>query len=446
MTATAPATNAAVKAALVWRGGRFAADQVVLIAGDRIAQVADAAEVPPETDVEDWGDVAIVPGTVNAHGHAFQSLFKGLADDRPFDAWRDDVLYPFSERLEGDDLYAGALFAFAEALLSGTTTTVDFFYLHDGGNDNAAQVIQAARDIGIRLVLARAFYDLDAPTAAPQRYRESAADAAERCLALAQSCAGDPLVEVQPAPHSLHAAAPETVAAALDVARSLDSPCHLHLAEAAYERAGIERRYGLSPVRLLHREGLLDERLVTVHAVWVDDEELDMLAEAGAGVVSCPGANGFLGDGIARIPEMLRRGIPVALGPDGGCANNRQNVFDEMRSASLLAKARLQAGDAVDAATIFRLGTAVGAEVLGLRTGEIATGYFADLVAIDLTDLSVQPTARLDKHLVNSMQPTAIAKVMVGGELVVDGGKLAKFDAAEIRARVESITQEWGPS
>jgi 5-methylthioadenosine/S-adenosylhomocysteine deaminase len=431
-------TGARVRLDEGWRAG-----DALLVDGDRIHDVVPVAEVASGIAVEDWGEVAIVAGTVNAHGHAFQNLLKGFADDRPFASWRDHVLYPFSDRLDGESIYAGALFAFGEALLAGTTTTVDFFYLHDGSNDNAEHVIRAAKDIGIRLVLARAFYDPDAPTRAPQRYREDASAAAARCIELAAAHAGDALVYVQPAPHSLHAASPKTVAAALEVAGELDAPCHLHLAEAAYERNQIEKRYGTTPVRLLAAEGLLTDRLVTVHTVWVDDNELDLIAAAGAGVVHCPGANAFLGDGIARVPEMLARGIPVALGPDGGCANNRQSVFDEMRQATLMAKARLTDGGALDATTAFALGTAGGAGLLRIDTGRIAPGCLADLVALDLDDLSLQPLITLEHQIVSSMQQTAIARVMVGGEVVVDSGRLVKVDAAAIRELVADATAGW---
>jgi 5-methylthioadenosine/S-adenosylhomocysteine deaminase len=433
----------AITAALVRLEDNWQPESAVIIEGDRIRDVVPAADLAPGTDVEDWGRVAVVPGTVNAHGHAFQNLLKGYADDRPFESWRDDVLYPFSERLDERAIYAGALFAFAEALLAGATTTVDFFYLHDSSNDNAEQVIRAAKDIGVRLVLARAFYDPDAPTLAPQRYREEPGEAAARCFGLADAHVGDELIYVQPAPHSLHAAAPKTVAAALDVAERLSAPCHLHLAEAAYERAQISERYGTTPVRLLAAEGLLGDRLVTIHTVWVDDEELDLLAESGAGVVHCPGANAFLGDGIARLPEMLARGIRVALGPDGGCANNRQSVFDEMRQASLMAKARLTDGSALDAATAFRLGTAGGADLLGIECGRIAAGRLADLVALDLDDLSLHPLATLEHQIVSSMQQTAIVKVMVGGDVVVDRGRIVKVDAVTIRELVAEATAGW---
>ena len=433
----------ALTAELIHDGEGFAFGRAILIENDRISDVVDRSSVGSDVALDDWGRTAIVPGTVNAHGHAFQNLFKGFADDRPFPSWRDDVLYPFSERLDADAIYAGALFAFAEALLAGVTTTVDFFYLHDAADRNAEMVMKAAADLGIRLVLARAFYDPDAPTAAPSRYREPAEEAAARCRDLAHRHRDEPLVSVQPAPHSLHAASPQTVAIALDVARELEVPCHLHLAEAAYEREQVEARYGDTPVRLLAREGLLDPRLVTIHSVWVDDEEIDMLAAAGTGVVHCPGANAFLGDGIARVPEMLARGVRVALGPDGGCANNRQSVFDEMRMASLVAKARLTDGGALDAPTAFRLGTSAGADILGLDCGTIAAGRYADLVGLDLDDLSLQPLSMLDRNIVHSMQQTAIKSVMVGGRTVVENRALANVPAPAIAERIARITEGW---
>jgi 5-methylthioadenosine/S-adenosylhomocysteine deaminase len=433
----------AIRADLIHFEGGFKEGLAVIIEGDRIVSVSTRTELPPDVEVQDWGAVALVPGTVNAHGHAFQSLLKGFADDRSFASWRDDVLYPFSRRLDRRAIYAGAIFAFAEALLAGVTTTVDFFYLHDEGNDNAEEVIRAAHEAGIRLVMARAFYDLDAPTSAPARYREPAHEAARRCRELSATHARDPLLSVQPAPHSLHAASLETVATGLDVAAELSVPCHLHLAEARYEREQVVRRYGTTPVRLLATEGLLNQRLVTVHTVWVDDEEMDMLAGAGAGVVHCPGANAFLGDGIALIPEMLRRGVRVALGPDGGCANNRQGVFDEMRTASLVAKARLADGAALDAPTAFALGTVGGADLLGLPVGAIEAGRHADLVALDLDDLSLHPLETIERQMVHSMQATAIARVMVAGEVVVDRGRPTRVDLAEVRSLVAGATRGW---
>jgi len=433
----------AVRADRVWFEGAFRDGSAVLVDGSVVAGVVELGAIPAEAETEDWGDVALLPGTVNCHGHAFQNLLKGFADDLAFDRWRDEVLYPFSMSLDGDAIYAGALFAFAEALAAGVTTTVDFFYLHDASNDNAHQVIRAARDIGIRLVLARAFYDPDAPTEAPDRYREPAPEALERLVALGAEFQDDELVSVQPAPHSLHAASPETIAVALEAASSMDVPCHLHLAEARYEVEQVRARYGTTPVRLLEREGLLTKDLIAVHGVWLDDEELDLMAAADTALVHCPGANAFLGDGIARVPEMLRRGIRVALGPDGGCANNRQSVFDEMRMASLVAKARLTDGAAMDAPSVFALGTSAGGDVLRLPVGEIAVGKAADLVALDLEDLSLQPLATLERQVVNSLQSTAIAKTMVAGRVVAENGRPTLVPVQQINEAVARATQGW---
>lgn len=433
----------AIHPELVFVDGAFKGELVVVIDGDTISGVVTPGEVKPSIDVEEWPRVALLPGTVNAHGHAFQNLLKGFADDLAFEDWRDRVLYPFSEELTTEDIYTGALFAFTEALLAGVTTTVDFFYLHDESNDNAEAVIRAAHECGIRLVLARAFYDREAPTKAPDRYREATEDSVRRTRDLAAAHAEDAFVSVQPAPHSLHAASPETIRAALDLAAELDVPCHLHLAEASYERDMISDRYGTTPVRLLADRGLLDSRLVAIHAVWLDEYEIDLLASTGAGVVHCPGANAFLGDGIARAADMVDRGVRVALGPDGGCANNRQSVFDEMRMASLLAKARDTDGSVLPAPVVFDLGTRAGGDLLGLPVGAIEVGMKADLVGLDLDDLSLQPPGSLERHVVHSMQPTAIAKVLVGGRNVVERGTPTGVDMATLIERIRSTTSRW---
>src|SRR5687767_10282078 len=172
------------------------------------------------------GDVALpgralLPGTVNSHCHTFQSLLRGLGDDLDFMGWRNRVLYPFSERLDRDGIALGATLAFAEMLLHGATTCVDFFYLQDDGNENAEAVIAAARDVGIRLVLARTMYDW---SGAPKRYRETPAAAAARVRQLIAAHRHDPTVLVQPAPHSPHGASPDMIRAGFEVAETENTP------------------------------------------------------------------------------------------------------------------------------------------------------------------------------------------------------------------------------
>src|SRR5215475_7091836 len=177
---------------LVLAGGRFESGLAVDIADGRISALGPAGMAGIDRgDVVRLTGKALLPGTVNAHCHTFQSLLRGLGDDLDFMAWRDRVLYPYSTRLDRDGFYLGAAFAFAEMLLHGATTCAEFFYIQDEGNDNAEAVIQAARDVGIRLVLARAMYDWEG---APARYRETPAAAASRTADLMARHAKDPTV------------------------------------------------------------------------------------------------------------------------------------------------------------------------------------------------------------------------------------------------------------
>jgi 5-methylthioadenosine/S-adenosylhomocysteine deaminase len=429
---------------LVLVDGRFEPGRVVEIDDGRITGVVP---FPPA-----WGDAAfaddlvrlpgraLLPGTVNAHCHTFQSLLRGLGDDMDFMSWRNRVLYPFSTRLDREGIYLGAAFAFAEMLLHGATTCVDFFYLQDSGNDNARAVIQAARDTGIRLVLARAMYDWEG---APARYRETPADAARRVTELIRGQAGDPLITVQPAPHSPHGASPAMIRAGWEVAEAADTRFHIHVAEGQYEGQQTLKEHGATPIRFLDRLGVLGPRMIGVHCVWLDDEELDLMGERGAGLAYCPSSNMILGDGITRITELQALGVPIGLGTDGGCTNNRLSVFEEMRMAALLQKVRHLDGTRLPAEEAFRMGTAGGAALLGLPAGELAPGRVADLVAVDLGHPSLHPRVNLLKNVVYAMSPQAVTDVWVHGQPVIRGGRLVTLDQDDLLARVRALTREW---
>jgi len=151
----------------------------------------------------------------------------------------------------------------------------------------------------------------------------------------------------------------------------------------------------------------------------------------------------FLGDGITRIPEMLQAGVRIGLGTDGGSANNRLSVFEEMRMTSLLQRARLLDGAALPAELAFAMGTAGGAEILGLEAGTIAPGRFADFVAVDLGHASLHPPTALLKSVVYAMSPQAITDVWVHGRKVVEAGRLVSIDPTELLARIRELTQGW---
>ena len=182
----------------------------------------------------DWSRRALVPGTVNAHNHSFQSLLRGIGDDLPFLEWRDRALYRYSPKLGADGMATAALFAFGEMLLHGVTTVCDFYYLNAQGNEHASATIAAAQRLGMRIVLARCFYDWDG---APAAYRETIPQAVKNFEALfAQHHDRErSMVSIQPAPHSQHGATPAMIEAGAGCARDAGVPWHIHLAEEKYQ-------------------------------------------------------------------------------------------------------------------------------------------------------------------------------------------------------------------
>ena len=432
----------------------FVADQIladgmlhehlrIVVRDGRIEQLLPASAPAPEgAEIVDLSGRIVVPGTVNVHAHAFQSLLRGFGDDLPFLEWRDRSLYRRGGALDLDGIYAGSLFAFSEMLRYGVTTVAEFFYLHGHGLEADRTVRRAAADAGIRLVLARTFYDGES---APASFRESVGEATSRCRDLMAECEDDPLVSVSPAPHSVHAASPPMIEAAHELAQEKGVALHIHVSEQPFEVEECRRQHGTTPLRWLDRLGVVDASMLLVHGCHLDPEELDMMGERGVRVAHCPNANLFLADGVADVVGMVQRGITIGLGTDGGCVNSRLSVFDEMRSAALIQKGVRRDATALGAAAVVEMGTAGGGTALGLPTGRLAAGYFADMIALDPGDPSLHPIANFPRNLVYSLSPQAISEVFVGGETVYAHGDTRRVPFAEVLARVSEVTASWSP-
>jgi 5-methylthioadenosine/S-adenosylhomocysteine deaminase len=427
--------------------GAARGETAVLSVGGCIERVGDPAAVLADpraagADLVRWDRRAMIPGTVNAHNHSFQSLLRGIGDDLPFLQWRDRALYRYSPRLSAEDMGTAALFAFGEMLLHGVTTVCDFYYLNAQGNDHATATIEAARRLGMRMVMARCFYDWDG---APAVYRETIPQAVANFEALAKRYQDRErfLTSVQPAPHSQHGATPAMIEAGAGCAADAGVPWHIHLAEETYQVDDSMRRFGVRPLHAVAELAVDMAQMIAVHGCWFDEGERALLAERGGSLAYCPGSNMFLGDGVTDLVDLRRRGVRVGLGTDGGCSNNRVSVLDEMRMAALLQKVHKLDGQAIDAQTCFALGTAVGGDVLRLPVGRIAVGYRCDLVALDLDDPSLWPPQALEKNVVYALSSRAITDVMVDGQASVTDRRLVHVDQSEIQARVRDLTSTW---
>ncbi|HEX4454238.1 MAG TPA: amidohydrolase family protein [Kofleriaceae bacterium] len=417
----------------------------VLAEDGAIVAVGDPADIAPlaaQARRIDWSHRAMVPGTINTHNHSFQSLLRGIGDDLPFLEWRDRALYRYSPRLSADDMATAALFAFGEMLLHGVTTVCDFYYVNAGGNDHASATIEAAKRLGIRIVLARCFYDWDG---APANYRETIPQAIANYQALHARYRDQArhLVTVQPAPHSLHGATPAMIEAGAGCAHDAGEPWHIHLAEEQYQVAQSLDRFGARPLHAVASLGVDMSQMIAVHGCWFDESERALLAERRGSLAYCPGSNMFLGDGVTDLVDLVARGVRVGLGTDGGCSNNRVSVFDEMRAAALLQKVHRTDGQAIDAETCFALGTSTAARVLRLPVGRISPGFRCDLVALDMDDPSMWPAQALEKNVVYALSSRAITDVVVDGLEVVSARRLCHVQLDEIQARVRDLTRDW---
>lgn len=436
---TAPARRA-LAAERTWYEGRFQRDLAVIIAQGRIERIAPLAEVPHDVTVERFPRRLLLPGTINAHNHSFQSLLRGVADDCDFFTWRDRALYGYTPRMTEEVIYHGARFAFAEMLRAGVTTVCDFFYIHSGGNENDRAVIRAARDIGMRITLARTMYDW---TGAPPQYQETIDEAVGRTRELWQEYRGSDDVSICPAPHSPHAASPEMIVAGSRLAEELGTRFHIHVAEGQYERDQILRQSGLTPIRWLESLGVALDRATIIHGCWLEDDDIRLMGERDVRLVYNPASNMFLGDGVTRVPDMLAAGVKIGLGSDGGCSNNRVSVFDEMRTCALLQKLTHLDSNVLPAETALAMGTSGSAETLDIPAGRIAPDHFADFVLIDMDDPSMQPPWRYEKNVVYAMTPQAIREVIVGGRSVLRDDQLLLTPWSDVLGGMLEATRDW---
>jgi len=424
----------------IWRNGRWEQERIVVVSGGRVERVVPRDQAPTDIEIENFPQRLMLPGTINAHNHSFQSLLRGVADDCDFFTWRDRALYGYTPRLTEQVIYHAARFAFAEMLRAGVTTVCDFFYIHDGSNTNDHAVIRAARDVGIRITLARTMYDWDG---APPQYQETIDEAVARTQELWQEYRGADDVAICPAPHSPHAASPAMIQAGSRLAEELGARFHIHVAEGRYERDQIMKRYGLTPIRWLESLGVALDRATIIHGVWLNDDDIHLMAERGARLVYNPASNMFLGDGVTPIPDMLAAGVSIGLGSDGGCSNNRVSVFDEMRMCALLQKVAHLDSNVMPAEAALEMGTVGSAAALDLPAGRIEPGHFADFVLLDMRDPSLLPPWRYEKNVVYAMTPQAIREVIVGGQTVLRDGALTRLSWEDVVGGMLDITASW---
>ena len=381
---------------------------VVSISDDgRIASITprhpgteNSSSIPELTDVESLNGMALLPGFVNVHSHVFQRALRGhthrpLSHKDTFWTWRN-AMYAQAQQLTPDSLYAMALSTYREMLRAGYTSVGEFHYVHhqpggqpyDNPNAMSEAILQAGREAGIRVVLLMTAYAQAGFHQPPEEGQRRFCDASvEAYLARVEALRANG-VAVGVAPHSVRAVPEDWFRAIADYSRRHSLPLHVHADEQVAEIEQCQAAYQCTPIELLERFGALSPHTTIIHATHANDKELALLAQHGSSVCVCPTTEGDLGDGIAPYAALLAAHIPLSIGSD---SNTRLAPIEELRWAEYTARMRYQRRRVLVAhemsspgPLLLDYGTRNGARSLGLATGVIAPGMFADFIAVDI--------------------------------------------------------------
>ena len=375
----------------------------LLIEGDEISGLGRSIPVGGHRVIDCSGKV-VMPGLVNAHTHVSMTLLRGLSDNKELQDWLEEDIFPAEGKMEAYDVYIGSLLGCYEMLRTGTTTFNDMYA-------DMVQVSRAVEETGIRGVLGRGLMDTD-------RDREEPLNDA---LNLIERFENHSRVETNVAPHSVYTASKQLLLEAKDIAEIFDKQYHIHVSETKKEVEDSMDERDATPLDFLDKLGLVNDRLIAAHGVHLTEDEKSILQEKGGNVVHNPSANLKLGSGISDVPELLERGINVAMGADGPASNNNLNMFEEAKIASILHKR--ESPEDLNEQQVLDMITINGANVLGLEEeiGSIEIGKKADLISIDLNDPEMRPIhgkRGLISNLIYSFSGN-VSDVIVDGEVLM---------------------------
>lgn len=369
----------------------------------------------PDT-VKDLGRMLIMPGLVNAHTHAAMTFLRGFADDMPLMDWLHNCIFPVEQHISEDIVYYGSLLGYAEMLRTGTIGCIDMYLIEKA-------FLRAADTAGIRCLGGQVIFAFPSPFCADYRV---ALEQAREHVAL---YGNNSRINIAINPHSIYTTNREILAACRDTAEELHLPLHIHLAESPSETAQCLELWATRPLPFCDDLGLLTQNTTLAHVVDVNGEDLDILARSGACVAHNVSSNMKLASGIAPVPTMLARHIPVALGSDGAASNNRLNIFTEMGRTALLHKVAHHDPTCLPAQKVLDMATLGGAQAMhDRRLGQLVLGGPADMIALDLDEPNMQPLYEPVSHLVYAATGMEVRMTMIDGEIVYENGVMTRFD------------------
>ena len=395
----------------------------VYITDGRIVGLQPQSELGPEVKEHiKLEEHVLLPGYINAHGHAAMSLFRGLADDRPLMTWLQDHIWPAEAQwVSGDFVYQGTQLAIAEMLRCGTTTFADmYFYSGDS--------IEAAIDAGIRTVSFTPVLDF------PTNFAQNADEYIRKTLDVHSKYRHQSLAHVGIGPHAPYTVSDEPLKEIATTASQLQMPVQIHLHETGFEVSQSIEERGMRPTQRLAELGFLNESVSCVHMTQIDETDIDILRQTGASVVHCPESNLKLASGFCPVGTLLNERVNVGIGTDGAASNNDLNIQGEMKTAAMLAKAVANDAASLPAMAALKMATIGSARALGIDelTGSIELNKYADLQAVRMSELTQSPMYDPASQLVYTDSSRYTEYVWVAGKARLSKGELTSIDASQI--------------
>ncbi len=379
----------------------------------------------PKT-LENLNNHALLPGLINSHTHASMSLMRGIADDLPLMDWLQNHIWPFEQKWVSEAFVKdGTDLAIAEMIRGGTTCFNDMYFFPEV---TAQQVMLSGIRASIGLIL------IDFPSA----WAKNSQDYLNKGLALQEQLQGESLISTAFAPHAPYTVSDEPLIKVRKLASELGLAIHMHVHETQHEVQDQQQKTAQTPLQRLHKLGLLSPAFMAVHMTQLTDDEINLVAETGAHIIHCPESNLKLASGFCPIAQCIKAEINVALGTDGAASNNDLDMFGEMRTAALLAKAVANNASAVPAMTALKMATINGAKALGIddKTGSLSIGKAADVIAVDLDQLETQPLFDPVSQIVYAANRQQVSDVWVEGKQLLKQRELTTINIDDLKMKI----------
>jgi 5-methylthioadenosine/S-adenosylhomocysteine deaminase len=415
----------------------------VRVEGGAIAEVGAGAS--PQFRSEQFIDAAgavLMPGLVNAHTHLYQVLLRAVWEDLPLMPWLKRI-YGAAQALRPEHFYAGSLLGCIEAIRSGVTTVCEHNFLNPDPQC-AFETVRAIRESGLRAVFARTI--MDTGEIVPECTKETPEVAFGRIESILARHKGIEKLTFMTGPNT----PPINTTPALlkEIRRFADANgigISAHVAESKSVVECVRQQHGKKGVvEFLQQFGIPGHNSIFAHSVHVSEDEIAILKETGSSVSHNPVSNMMLGDGVAPVVEMLRQEVNVALGTDGAASNHSQDLFDTMKSASLLQKVHHQNAGVIKPYDVLRMATVGGAKALGLGSvcGTIEAGKRADLIVVDLETIHAQPINDVYSQIVHCAKAADVQTVIVNGEVLMKDRELARHDEGRLLADARRVNMD----